>query len=236
MAVETRGVVELKGEPGPGFPVLVFAEAGRLRIESDTGLVGDWSIHDIGLHVLDDGFAIRAEGEELFLRADDDVGVADELGVASATPRMARKLAARHNPDRPLPHEVPESPPPRSNLGAIGVAIGGSLVVLGAVLINQAQTGGAFDAAGESLGPLPFWVAFLVAGMLMLGMAYFMSRGRGWARALALLFTVLVVFCFALLVNRGVPDVSDLTAYAFVAAGMVVGIAALVGGDTVTTD
>lgn len=231
MAVETYGVVRLKGDTGPGFPVRVFAEEGRLRIESDAGLVGDWSIHDIGLHVLDEGFAIRAEGEELLLKADDDVGVADELGVASATPRMARKLAARHNPDRPFLEDEPAPPPPRSNLSAIGLAIAGTLVIFGAVLINQIRDGGGFDAAAERIGPLPLWVAFLAGGMLMVGMSYFMSRGRRWARAIALLVTVLVVLCFAMLVNRGTPDATDLTAYAFVAAGMVVGIAVLVGGD-----
>ncbi|MEX0865591.1 MAG: hypothetical protein WD269_12090 [Acidimicrobiia bacterium] len=230
MAVETSGIVVMKGETGPGVHVTVMADSGRLRIESSTGVVGDWSIHDIGLNVLDEGFAIRAEGEEFLLKADDDVGIAEELGVAAASPRMARKLAARHNPERPLPHESPV-PAPRSSLSAIGVAIAGALVMLGAILINTSPFTEEFDAGSQALGRLPFWLAFLLGGMLMVGMAYFISIGRRWARAVALLVTALVVLFFGLLVNRGVPEVAALTAYGFVAGGMVVGIAVLVGGE-----
>jgi hypothetical protein len=226
MAVETSGFVNLKGEDGPGVPVRVVADSGRLRIESESGVVGDWSIHDIGLSVLDTGFAIKAEGEELFLRADDDAGVAEELGVATASPRMARKLAARHNPDRPLPHEEPVEPPPPSNLPALGLAVAGALVVFGAFLINTNSSD--FDAGAETIGPMPFWLAFMLGGVLMIALAVFMSAGRAWARPAALLVTSLVVLCFALLVNRGIPDGGTLFAYGFIASGMVVGIAVLV--------
>jgi hypothetical protein len=226
MAVETTGVVQLKGEDGPAIPVRVFADSGRLRLESANGVVGDWSIHEIGLNVLAEGFTIRAEGEELFLKADDDVGVAEELGVAAASPRMARKLAARHNPDRPLPEE-PEEVAPSSNMPAIGLAIAGALVILGGVLIDS--TSGSEPTL--SLGPLPFWMAFLVGGLVMVGLAYLMSAGREWARTVALLVTSLVVLCFALMVTRGVPDSVTLIAYGFVAGGMVVGIAVLVAGE-----
>jgi hypothetical protein len=232
MAVETSGIVTLKGEDGPGVPVRVRAESGRIRIESDNGLVGDWSIHDIGLSVLATGFAIKAEGEEIFLQADDDAGVAEELGVATASPRMARKVAARHNPDRPMPHEEPVEPPPRSNLPAIGLALAGALVVFGAFLINSDPTDDRFDAGSQSLGPLPFWLAFMLGGILMIGLAFFMSAGQKWARPAALLVTSLVVLCFALLVNRGIPDAATLFAYGFVAGGMVVGIAVLVSDST----
>jgi hypothetical protein len=231
MAVETSGIVVMKGETGPGVHVTVMADSGRLRIESSTGVVGDWSIHDIGLHVLDEGFAIRAEGEEFLLKADDDVGIAEELGVAAASPRMARKLAARHNPERPLPHEVPVPAPPKASLSALGVAIAGALVMLGAILINTSPSTGEFDAGSQAVGRVPFWIAFLLGGMLMVGMAYFISIGRRWARVVALLVTALVVLFFGLLVNRGVPEVAVLTAYGLVAGGMVVGIAVLVGGE-----
>ncbi|HEX9762777.1 MAG TPA: hypothetical protein VGA97_06720 [Acidimicrobiia bacterium] len=230
MAVETSGIVVMKGETGPGVHVTVIADSGRLRIESSTGVVGDWSVHDIGLHVLDEGFAIRAEGEEFLLKTDDDVGLAEELGVAAASPRMARKLAARHNPEGPLPDEAPV-PAPKSSLSAIGVAIAGALVMLGAILINTSPFTGEFDAGSQAVGRVPFWLAFLLGGMLMVGMAYLISIGRRWARPVALLVTALVVLFFGLLVNRGVPEVAALTAYGFVAGGMVIGIAVLVGGE-----
>ena len=232
MPVETNGTVLMRGESGPGVPVRVRAEAGRLRIESGTGLVGDWSVHDIGLNVLDDGFVIKAEGEEFLLRADDDAGVAEELGVAAASPRMARKLAARHNPDRPLPvEEMVDDAPSTSNLHAIGLAIAGALVILGGLLLSQVPATGDFDAGAEMIGIMPFWMAFMLGGLLMVGFSYFLSIGRSWARPAALLVTALVVLCFGLLVNRGVPDVSTLMAYGLIAGGMVVGVSVLVAGD-----
>lgn len=208
----------------------MIAGSGRLHIESEQGVVGDWSIHEIGLKVLDEGFIIRAEGEELFLRAEDDAGIAEELGVAAASPRMARRLAARHNPDRPLLQETEAEPEPRSNLPAIGVALAGALIVLGAVLISTQPGSERFDAGEQSLGPLPFWIAFLLGGVILVALAYLMAVGWRWARAAALLVTSLVVLFFALLVNRGIPDTSTLVAYGFVAGGMVVGIAVLVSG------
>jgi hypothetical protein len=115
-------------------------------------------------------------------------------------------------------------PPPKSNLPAIGLAVAGALIVLGAFLISTDVSG----TDEEAIGPLPFWLAFLLGGILMIGLAVLWSADRTWARPAALLITSLVVLCFALLVNRGIPDAGTLLAYGFVASGMVVGIAVLV--------
>ncbi|HYJ25935.1 MAG TPA: hypothetical protein VE027_13080, partial [Acidimicrobiia bacterium] len=85
------------------------------------------------------GFAIRAEGEEFVLKTDDDVGLAREIGIAAASPRMARKVAASQN------QEVPSTADPdplvtRSKLAAIAFALGGVMALASGVLLRDDPT------------------------------------------------------------------------------------------------
>lgn len=237
MAVETNGTIVFKGEPGPGIPVRVWAESGRFRIEAGTEVVGDWSIHDVGVVVLDNGFSIKAEGEEFLLLAEDDAGIAEELGVAAAAPRMARRVAARHNPDRPLPHDVEADIAPESKLAPIGLALAGALVIAGAILLSAISVApGGFDPGAAAVGGMRFWVAFTGCGVLLTFFAFLMSIGANWARVPAMLVIAAEVVLFGLLVNRGVPETSALISYGLIAGGMVIGVAVLFSGRAGFTD
>ncbi len=233
MAVDTYGTILFKGETGQGHPVKVHAELGRIRILAGEEVVGDWSIHDIGVVVLDDGFSIKAEGEVFLLRAEDDVGVAEELGVATASPRMARRVAARHNPDRPLLHEVEEAQAKgeESKLASIGVAVAGALVVLGAALLSVVTVPpGNFDPSVAAVGPVPFWMAFMICGVALVFFAFLIAIRARWARIPAMLVIAAEVLLFGLLINQGVPHASTLLSYGFIAGGLVVGVAVLFSG------
>jgi hypothetical protein len=231
MAVESNGTILFKGESGPGHPVRVCVEPGRIRIEAGGQVIGDWSIHDIGLVVGDVGFSIRAEGEDFLLRAEDDVAIAEELGVAAASPRMARRVAARHNPDRPLPQDQERPGEPESKLAAIGLALSGALVIAGATLLDTISVEpGSFDPGAAALGGMRFWVAFLVCGIALVFFAFLMSIEATWARVLAMVTIASEVLLFGLLVNRGTPDPAALIAYGFVAGGVVVGVAVIFSG------
>jgi hypothetical protein len=229
MAVELDGNVRMRGDTGPGVRVQVLADKRRLRIVTGNELVGDWTVSDIGISVLQEGFTIKAEGEEFILRTEDDVALADEIGVAAASPRLARRLAARHNPEaRSLSaEELPNVP---SNLGAVGFAVAGALIVLGGTFLN-------IDRPGEiATNGFEYWLAFVIGGALMIGVAYVMSIGTRVARILALgvLIGVIVVFGFA--VSGSDPDAAELTAYGFIAGGIVVGVAVLVSGSIRQTE
>lgn len=237
MAVDTNGTILFKGESGPGYPVRVHAESGRIRIEAGDEVVGDWSIHDIGVVVLDEGFSIKAEGEEFLLRADDDAAIAEELEVAAASPRMARRVAARHNPDRPLPHELENLEEPESKLAPIGIALSGAMVIMGATLLNTISVPpGSLDPGAAAIWGIRFWVAFVICGVVLVFFAFLMSIGAGWARVLAMLTIGLEVLLFGLLVNRGVPEPSALIPYGFIAGALVVGVAVLFSGRPGVTD
>jgi hypothetical protein len=44
LAVETRGIVLMRGERGPGVKVEVLANRSRLSLVSGSGLIGDWEV------------------------------------------------------------------------------------------------------------------------------------------------------------------------------------------------
>ncbi len=224
MAVELDGNVRMRGDTGPGVAVRILAEGGRLRLVAGNELVGDWQVSDIGISSLQEGFNIKAEGEEFILRTDDDVALAEELGVAAASPRLARRLAARHNPEE---RELPADPPAiSSNLGAIGFAVAGALIVLGGTFLNLADPG-----AAAASGEFDFWVAFMVGGVLMIGVAYVMSIGSRLARVVAATVVIVMVLLFGLAVRGGEASVSRLTAFGFIAGGLVIGVAVLFSGS-----
>lgn len=218
----------MRGDTGPGVRVQVFADGERLRLVSGNELVGDWRIDQIGIQVLQAGFNIRAEGEEFVLHTEDDAVLADEIGVSAASPRLARRMAARHNPpDRPGDREPT---PIRSNLGAIGYALAGALVILGGTFLNPENGSG-----GESTG-FDFWLAFVVGGVLMIGAALVMSLGARLARIVAAVLLVAMIVIFGVLVSTDDANVTELTAYAFIAGGLVVGVAILFSGSARQAD
>ncbi len=222
MAVELNGNVRMRGDTGPGVAVTVVAEQRRLKLLSGSELVGDWTVSEIGIASLQDGFAIKAEGEEFVLRTDDDVALADEIGIAAASPRLARKLAARHNPEAaPAPAEPATVP---SNLAAIGFAVAGALVVLGGTFLRSGE------ALEGSSGGFPFWIVFVAGGSLMIAVAFVMSLGGRMARILAIVLLLGLVIAFGVAIGDTAGNATELSAYGFVAGGLVVGIAVLFSG------
>lgn len=229
MAIELNGTLRMRGDVGAGVGVSVYAKARTLRLVVGNELIGDWRLSDIGIRALDDGFSIRAEGEEFFLRTEDDAALANELAIQSASPRLARRAAAKGNPDEPKPE--PEPPPVLSNnLAALGMALAGSLIIAGGFFLNSLGSD-ATQPATFSTEPaeegFDFWLAFVVGGVSMVALAYLMSRnlrvGR-WAAGIVTL-ALLVVFGFA--VTDDGTGTAELTAYGFVAGGLVVGVAVL---------
>lgn len=226
MAVELDGNVRMRGDTGPGVGVKVLAEEGRLRLVSGNELVGDWDIGDIGLSALQEGFNIKAEGEEFILRTRDDVALAEELGVTAVSPRLGRRLAVRHNPeDRELPQDPPQVP---SNLAAVGFAVAGALVMLGGTLLNLTD-GDRLASSAQS--EFRFWMAFVVGGALMIAAAYVMSIGTKGARLVATVILIGVVATFGFAVSGTNAAASQLAAFGFVAGGLVVGVAVLASGS-----
>ncbi len=232
MALETRGTVQMRGDTAPGIEVEVLSDGVRISLLHDDELIGDWEVADLGIQSLHDGFAIRAEGEEFVLKTDDDAALAREMGLVSASPRLARRLAAARNPDRPMPSN-PETVGVSSILGAIGFALAGVMTITGAFLLRsdtdltpgETTIGAGFGASGH------FWSAFVLGGLLLVAVAVVMAMNKVWARTAAIIVVVGLVIFFGLAAQSATPDADHLLAYGFIAGGVVVAIAIAFAGS-----
>jgi hypothetical protein len=229
LAVETRGIVLMRGGRAPGIEVEVLVDRSRLSLVSGSGLIGEWEVGSFGIKSLHEGFAIWAEGEEFVLKTENDVGLAREMGLQTASPRMARRVAAsRRKRDLPWPDPIPEAP--RSYLSAIALAVGGVLVIAGSLLLrgDPALADRSVESGLRAAGN--FWSSFAGAGLLVLVSAILLAiRARG-ARALAIVSVVALVFVFGNAAQRSAPGPDLLIAYGFIAGGTVIGLAVLFGG------
>ena len=222
--METQGVVHMRGDTSQTIVVQVFADSERLRLLSGNELIGEWAVHGMGIHALNEGFAIRAEGEELILKTDNDAALAEELGLMTASLRLARKMAASHNVEQAAP--LPEPDTPTSNLAAIAFALGGVLILAGGVVLRAAS-----NLVDLETGPLgPYWLAFSIGGSVIVAVAYLLGRGVRWAQILAVAALIGLIGVFALAIQGVSPDSNDLMAYGFIAGGIVVGVTVLFSG------
>jgi len=229
LAVETRGIVLMRGERGQGIAVEVLADDARLSLISGSALIGEWEVGSFGIKALQEGFSIWAEGEELVLKTENDVGLAREMGLQTASPRMARRVAASRRPkDLPWPDPVPETP--RSYVAAIAIALGGMLVLFGSLLLrtDPALADRSVEAGLGVAGN--FWSAFGAGGLLMVVAALAVAVRARVARGLAVLSVVALVIVFGNAAQHSTPESDLLIAYGFIAGGVVIGVAVLFGG------
>jgi len=235
LAVETRGIVLMRGERGPGVKVEILADQSRLSLVSGFGLIGDWEVGSFGIKSLHEGFAIWAQGEEFVLRTENDAGLAREMGLQTASPRMARRVAASHRKkDLPWPDPIPEAP--RSHLSAIALAVGGVLVIAGSLLLRGDPVLAARSVESGLRAAGNFWSAFAGGGLLVLVSALLLAiRARG-ARALAIVSVVALVIVFGNAAQRSAAGPDVLIAYGSIAGGTVIGLAVLFGGFIGETD
>ncbi len=229
MAVVTNGTVHMRGESGPGVPVEVRARGKRLRLVSGAEAVGDWDVTSIGIQPLNDGFAIRAEGEEFILKTEDDSGIAHEIGIAAALPAMENR--SRDNP--PPSDPGPQADRPNPLLAAIVFAFGGVLVLSGGFFLREDPTLSAASRTtteGLQLGGR-FWFAFVLGGLLMVGVGFALASGVRWARFTAVISLVGLVLLFGVVAQNAAQEADFLLAYGFIAGGIVVGVAVLFAGS-----
>ncbi len=232
MSVELGGMVKMSGDSGSGAQVRVFCGDERLRLTAGDEPVGEWSIHEIGIHALNEGFVLRAEGEQFFLVTDDDAALADEMGIVASSPRLARQVAARHNPDdRPL---FPESESVPSHVSAVAFALAGALVLVGATILRAANADLAVARGSAEViegSGVEFWVAFTLGGALMVALAYILSIGAPGGRIGAIAVLAGVIALFGMAVSDTATDATHLTAYGFLGGGLAVGAAVIFGGS-----
>lgn len=86
--------LKLNGESGLPLGVEVDLTDGRLKVRSGRRELADWKVDQIRVSALQDGFHVRAEGEEVILNVTDDARFAIELGLRTAYPGLRRRMSA----------------------------------------------------------------------------------------------------------------------------------------------
>ncbi len=231
MAVEASGTIKMTGDTGPGTHVRVHCDGDVLKIVSGAGVLGQWPIHRLGIQALNEGFTVRAEGEEFLLLTDDDPALAEEMGIVAVSPRLARQVAARHRPaERPVEPE-PESAP--SRVGPIAFALAGALILVGSSFLRASGADAVGTRGGDEViagSGVEFWMAFAIGGALTVAVAYILSIGVLWARLAAIVVMVAMIVLFGVAVGDTPTDASHLTAYGYLAGGLAVGVSVLFSG------
>jgi hypothetical protein len=91
---EFHGSLRLPGEAGPGLDVLIDLTGDRLGIRCADSLIGDWALSEVRVTALEDGFHLRAEGEEVLLDVTEDAQFAIAIGMRTAPPLLRRRMAS----------------------------------------------------------------------------------------------------------------------------------------------
>lgn len=86
--------LSLQGAEDAPIRVVVDLSDDRLTMTAGDVEVADWSREEIRVAALQDGFHVRAEGEEVVLDVTDDARFAIELGIRQAHPFLRRRMAA----------------------------------------------------------------------------------------------------------------------------------------------
>jgi hypothetical protein len=94
MPAAFHGSVALADTPSSAVDVEIDLDAGRIEVRSERCLIGSWSLDEVAVSGLDDGFHLKVEGEELRLVTDNDARFALGIGLQSASPIMRRRIAA----------------------------------------------------------------------------------------------------------------------------------------------
>jgi hypothetical protein len=88
-----EGVLHTSTERDTAIHVVIDLTDERLRLRSGDTEIADWSLDEIQVNALSDGFHVKAEGEEIILDLAEDAEFAVALGLGSAPVDLARRMS-----------------------------------------------------------------------------------------------------------------------------------------------
>jgi hypothetical protein len=89
-----EGSIRLVGERGAGLPVHInLTDDHHLHLATDHEELGDWPITEIAVTAKDDGFHLRAEGDEIVIRTSNDAEFALAMGIRNAPTLLRRQMS-----------------------------------------------------------------------------------------------------------------------------------------------
>ena len=97
-----EGVLRTPTKRDTAIRVVIDLTGERLRLRSGDAEIADWSLDEIRVNALSDGFQVKAEGEEIILDLAQDAEFAVALGLGSAPVDLARRMSMVRDRVRPL--------------------------------------------------------------------------------------------------------------------------------------
>lgn len=95
-----QGMLRLAHSADSPVRVELDLEDELVTIRAGSALIGEWPISELGIRGQDDGFHMRAGGDEMIVDLTEDVAFALEIGLQSASPRLRRRMGAAFNEHR----------------------------------------------------------------------------------------------------------------------------------------
>lgn len=89
-----EALLRVIGDEAPPIGVEIDLTEDRLVVSAGDVELGDWSRDEVRISALQDGFHLRAEGEEVVLDVADDARFALDLGLRNAHPNLRRRMSA----------------------------------------------------------------------------------------------------------------------------------------------
>jgi HSP20 family molecular chaperone IbpA len=96
-----EGVLRTVTDRDVAIHVTVDLTDERLRLIAGHNELADWSLDDIQVNAVQDGFHVKAEGEEIILNLTQDAEFAVALGLSSAPVDLARRMSMVRDALRP---------------------------------------------------------------------------------------------------------------------------------------
>ena len=90
------GSLRMANLDSSALQVVIDLTEERMLLQVGSDVLADFALEGLLIRGEDDGFHIRVEGEEAIIQTNDDPGLALELGLRSASPRLRRQMATRN--------------------------------------------------------------------------------------------------------------------------------------------
>ena len=95
------GSLKLAGNEAPVRVAIDLTDDHVIRISAEAIEIGEWTIGQVAMKALDDGFHMIAEGEELIIKTDNDPAFALAMGIRNAPTQLRRQMSdlLRYDPN-----------------------------------------------------------------------------------------------------------------------------------------
>jgi hypothetical protein len=87
------GSLKLAGQDAPVRVAIDLTDEHIMRITAEEIEIGEWTIGQVAVKALDDGFHMIADGEEIIIKTNNDPAFALAMGIRNAPTQLRRQMS-----------------------------------------------------------------------------------------------------------------------------------------------